>query len=79
MLRMGGWPSGLRRWSKLVDLQWCGVDSRWDHDIFLCQFSKKLQLMNCKNYYFQNVINASLLLIIFAIIRLQKLELSEYK
>ena len=76
---MGGWLSGLRRWSKLVDLQWRGVDSRWDHDIFLCQFSKKLQLMNCKNYYFQNVINASLLLIIFAIIRLQKLELSEYK
>ena len=54
----------MAEWSKaLVQIGWptmCGVDSRQDHDNFLCQFSKKVQLMNCKNYYFQNVINASL-------------------
>ena len=57
---MGGWPSGLRRWLKLIFLQGYGVESRWEYDVFLCHFNKKnaviklqkLKLPECKSYMF---------------------------
>ena len=47
-LRLEGWPSGLRRWSKLDAQYMCGVKSQCENDMFFVSSEKKIELQKLR-------------------------------